>query len=102
MGFTVIKRDLFTTAPSDVTSETYWIGDSEQLSVQILGGASDSTTTIQFTNVDGRPIAIAEGDWSTDTTIIGQDIFPVQTGACYIRVLSDATRFLLATKNGHY
>ncbi|MDX1486705.1 MAG: hypothetical protein R3268_00790 [Acidiferrobacterales bacterium] len=84
------RRELYASkTASEVTSETYWVGDAQELTVQLLG--SPSTTTIQGTNVDGRSAAIAETDWSTISTVIGDGIVNIEPGWRWMRGLRSET-----------
>jgi hypothetical protein len=96
------RRDLFesktTGASSDVTSETYWIGDARAISLQLIGSAF----TIQASNDEGRLAAIA--NWSNVTNLGAQAVtsapIVIEPGLSWLRVLGSAvTQCVLAVHN---
>jgi hypothetical protein len=92
MGFYVARRDLYASkTASDVTSETYWIGDARSISLWLEGSAT--TSEVQVSNDDGRIAVIAENTWSTLSTVIGtgSDMLDIEPGPRWLRVLRSGT-----------
>ena len=88
MPFTTL-RELYTSkSASEVTSETYWVGDAFALSMQFVGAGSN--TSIQGSNADGRDAAIAEASWS-HITVVGPGIYDVEPGFRWMRCLRSLT-----------
>ena len=78
--------DLYAGLGSDVTSAVFNVGDARLLTLQ-MDIASISTTTVQGSNVTGFRSAIAEGDWSTLTTVISNtdQFLNIEPGFKWIR-----------------
>lgn len=92
------RQDLYAGTGSDVTSNTFFVGDFEDLSLQLIGG-STSTTTVQLSNATGFRESISEDDWSTATTVITTgDIVDIAEGPRWIRCLrtSDLSQAVIA------
>lgn len=95
MGLYVQQRDLYTSkAASEITSETYYVGDIKELTTFLRG--SPSTTTIQGSNAEGRSTAIAETSWSDLTTVLfvsgdGAQMVNIQPGFRWLRCLRSET-----------
>ena len=100
MGLYTQRRDLYSSkTTSEITSETYWIGDADTVSLFVRG--SPSTTSLQLSNAEGRAAAIGETEWSTVTTILGTgaDMLDVEGGSRWLRCLrSETTEVTLATQ----
>ncbi len=96
-GFYTDLRDLYSSkTASEVTSETYWVGDAHAITLQVVG--SPSTTTIQGSNDNGRDVAIT--NWQTIDTLTSTDIYYVDPGFRWIRALrSETTALKLALQN---
>ena len=85
------RRDVFAAQGSGVTSETYFTGDAEELTVDI---DIDSATTvrIQGSNAQGFRDTIAEDDWSTLTTAVSlaaNTILNIEPGFRWTRILRE-------------
>lgn len=84
------SRDLYASkAASDITSESYWVGDADDLTLQLRG--SPSTTTVQVTNVNGRTSAIDEDDWTSLVTVSGETVAALDTGFGWLRLQRSET-----------
>lgn len=85
------RNDLYSAAGSDITSAVYFVGDAEELTVEI---DIDSATTcrIQGSNAQGFRSAIAEDDWSTLTTaasLATNTMLNIEPGFRWIRGLRE-------------
>ena len=82
MGMYTVRRDLFATKGSDVTSEVYWVGDARSISLQL----DASVQTVRGSNDDGRSAAIA--NWSTLTVITDPDwaMLDIEPGFRWLQV----------------
>lgn len=84
-----VKRDLYGTigsslATSGITSEVYNVeGFHDPFTLQFV--ASNSTTTVQGSNDDGRTAAIT--NWSTLTTVLDSGMVAVDPGFAWLRCL---------------
>jgi hypothetical protein len=94
-----VRRDLYTSkTASDITSETFFVGDARAISFFIRG--SPSTTTIQGSNADGRSndITNTTDDWSDLSTVLdpSPDMIDIEPGFEYVRLLrSETTEVIL-------
>ena len=92
----VARRELYASkGVSDVTSETYWVGDAAEITLQF---PTASSNTVQVTNADGRSAAIVEADWSTITTA-STGIINIEPGMRWLRCLSNKTDMVLNLQN---
>ena len=98
------RRDLYgSKAASDITSETYYVGDADAISLFVRG--SPSTTTLQGSNEDGRNVDIKNtgaADWSTLSTVINPspDMIDIEPGFAYLRATrSETTELILTLQN---
>jgi len=93
-----VFRDLYATISSASTqSESYWVGDADTFSMQIIG--SPSTTSLQGSNMDGRASSLTEANWS-HITVVGQGIYTVSPGVRWIRFLrSETSNAFIALRN---
>lgn len=100
MGLYTQNRDLYSSKTvSEITSEVYFIGDADKVSLEVRG--SPSTTSIQASNSGGLFEAIPENAWSTMTTVIGTgvDMLDIESGPRWLRTLrSETTEVLLALR----
>jgi len=86
MGSYTAYRSLYTSAAaSAITSEVYWAGDFQELTVFLRG--SPSTTTVMASNADGFGSAIPETSWSVLSTVISPspDLINIEPGWRWIR-----------------
>ena len=86
------RRDLYTGIDaSGVTSEIYFAGDADTVSLFLRG--SPSTTTIQLSNASGFAAAIPEASWSNASTVVSPspDMLDIQSGFRWIRTLRSET-----------
>lgn len=99
--FVTTRRDLYTSkAASVITSETFWTGDAEAISVFARG--SPSTTTLQGSNAEGRTATIAENSWSNLSTILSPspDMIDIESGFRWFRALrSETTELVIQLQN---
>lgn len=100
MGLYTVRRDLYNSkTASEITSETVWVGDFNEMTLYIEGSAS--TTTVQGSNADGRDSAIPAASWSLLTRVItpGPDMLNIEPGFRWLRALrSETTAVVLAGK----
>lgn len=75
-------------AASIITSNTFWVGDANTLSLQLLG--SPSTTSMQGSNADGRSEAISSASWS-HITVVGAGIYSITPGFRWTRLIRSET-----------
>ena len=68
------RRDLFIDSGSDKTSEVYFVGDAEELTLASRVGSA-TTVVVQASNATGFREAIPEADWITirSTTAVSAD-----------------------------
>lgn len=96
------RSDLYEDVGSDVTSSTYFIGDAEELSAEIIIGSA-STTSIQLSNATGFRETISEDDWSTSTTVVSSadDMLNIEPGPRWLRAIrtSGVSQFVVAGRN---
>lgn len=96
-----VRRDLYASkAASAITSEVFWVGDAEAISVFARG--SPSTTTIQGSNAEGRTSAIGETSWSVLSTILSPspDMIDIESGFRWFRALrSETTELVIELQN---
>jgi len=103
MGHFTARRDLYASKDaSDVTSETYYVGDARSISLEIIG--SPSTTTIQGSNADGRNVDITNttAQWSTLSVVVGPapDMIDIEAGYSWMRCQrSETTSTWLTVQN---
>lgn len=84
MGLYNARRDLFTSkTASEITSETYWVGDARHISLFLDG----STQTVQGSQDEGRATAIGEATWSTLTRFVASTaLLDIEPGFRWLRV----------------
>ena len=85
------RKDLFEDVSSDITSSTYFVGDAEELTLD-LDVDSATTIIVQGSNAQGFRTAFVEDDWSTLTTIVSisaNDILNIEPGFRWARVLRE-------------
>ena len=94
--------DLYAGVGSDVTSSTYFVGDSEELTLQAIIGSA-SSLTIQGSNVTGFRVAIGEDDWSnlTEAAVAADDMLNIEPGFRWLRCTrtSGLTNAIVAGRN---
>lgn len=81
------RTDLYAgVAGSGVTSNVFFVGDANELTLQLLIG-STSTTTVQGSNATGFSASINEDDWSDMTTVnsSSDDLLNIEPGFRWIR-----------------
>lgn len=85
------RSDLFADVGSNITSATYFVGDAEELTVD-LDIDSATTVVLQGSNAQGFRTAFIADDWSTLTTIVGvsaNQIYNIEPGFRHFRVLRE-------------
>ena len=95
--------DLYAAVGSDLTSSTYFVGDSEELTLQLIIGSA-SSLTVQGSNVTGLSgPAVGEDDWSnlTQASITADDMLNIEPGFRLIRCTrtSGITNAIVAGRN---
>lgn len=90
MPFSSARSLYLSKAVSDVTSEVYWVGDAEEITLQL---PSTSATTVQASNDDGRSAAIT--NWSNLTTATAAGMLNIEPGFRWLRLLSTKTDAIL-------
>lgn len=88
------RYNVATPSDSDVTSAAYLVADWSKIGIQCTGAGD----IVQGTLVGGTTAAVAEGDWSTLTTLGSAGAYTLEPGMYWIRVIRNAssTTVLLA------
>lgn len=85
------RRDLFATVGSDKTSEVYFAGDAEEMTLNTVV-ASATTLVFQASNDTGFREALVEGNWSTLTTVASaatNGMYNIEPGFRWFRCLRE-------------
>jgi hypothetical protein len=86
MGWYRQYRDLYEDLGSDVTSQVFFVGDAERITLSLNN--SDSTFTVQMNNGEGHRSALVANEWSDVTTLKGGGplLLDVTPGPGWLRV----------------
>ena len=85
------RYDVFAAQSSGITSEVYFTGDAEEMTVD-LDIDSATTVRIQGSNSQGFRDSIIEDDWSTLTTAVGltaNTVLNIEPGFRWTRILRE-------------
>ena len=85
------RSDLFADVSSDITSTTYFVGDAEEMTID-LDVDSATNVVIQGSNAQGFREAFVEDDWSTLTTVASvaaNTILNIEPGFRWLRLLRE-------------
>ena len=86
-----VPRDLYSSkTASEITSETYWVGDASEIQLFVRG--TGSLTSVEKSIAEGRQVAIPEASWShlTFTNSTGTHI-PIAPYPGWLRCLRSLT-----------
>jgi hypothetical protein len=90
-----VMHDGSSAQSSTVTSNSFWVGDANFISVSVQSVAAvASVWTIDGNNGDGFLTALGTGvagtDWSTVTAITAQGIYSITPGMRWLRLIRPA------------
>ena len=89
-SFRLVALDGASINSSTRTSNPILVADYRQLTAS-LQTAGPGSHTIQATNYSGTTVPLAEGNWSTISSVASAGAFTIDSGMRYIRFIRPAT-----------
>jgi hypothetical protein len=90
ISYRVVALDGSSANSSVRTSNPVLVADWRQLTASLQTGGPGSHT-LQATNYSGSTVPLAEGNWSTISTIAAQGVSSIDPGMRYLRWIRPAT-----------